>query len=74
MIFQNRGQFGGQVARSRTARYCERQGTSKWPGFGKLYRWQATNFTNLLFVKFVRQNEHHRSRYSQIDTPRPKLV
>ena len=35
-------------------------GTARWqvsakvPKCGKLYRWQATNFTNLLFVKFVR--------------------
>ena len=42
MIFQNRGQFGGQVPRSCTDRYYERAGTSKWPGFGKLYRWKAT--------------------------------
>ncbi len=53
MIFQNRGQFGGQVARRRSSATPSRQGTSKWPGFGKLYRWKVENLKNFV-LGFVR--------------------
>ena len=56
MIFQNRGQFGGQVPRSCTDRYYERAGTSKWPGFGKLYHLQATKLKYLFVFQFCAPN------------------
>ena len=53
MIFQNRGQFGGQVGRIGVAALRQAQGTSKWPGFGKLYRWKVQNLKHFV-LGFVR--------------------
>jgi hypothetical protein len=50
MIFQNRSELCGQVARRYTARYYKGQGTHKAVGFGKLYPVKQQNAKVISFT------------------------